>query len=86
MSYIHCISGFERKRSRPNWLYDSVSKSASTIGHIMICSLISGPPFSFALIAVTAVMLPPTLLPTTARFLPSTLISFPCSATHLVAA
>jgi hypothetical protein len=45
-----------------------------------------GPPFSFALIAVTAVMFPPTLLPTTARRPPSTLISSPCSATHFVAA
>ena len=39
----------------------------------------------FACKATAATMLPPTLLPTSARRFPSTPISAPCSATHLVA-
>jgi hypothetical protein len=41
---------------------------------------------SFAIRLTTAAIFPPTLLPATASFWPSTPISLPCSLTHLVAA
>ncbi|MNI75968.1 hypothetical protein D3C73_1321620 [compost metagenome] len=86
MSQNHFIMLRVRKCPSANWLYDPVSKLASVTGHSSTWNLIAGVPLSLAIRATTAAMLPPTLLPATARRLPSTLISLPCSATHLVAA
>jgi hypothetical protein len=52
-------------------------KLASVTGHISSWNLIAGVPLSLAIRLTTAAMLPPTLLPATARRLPSTPICAP---------
>lgn len=69
-----------------NSSYEEFSKFAFVTGQNSTWDLKTGAPFAFAIKATTVAMLPPTLLPTTARRLPSTSIWAPFSATHLVAA
>ncbi|MNH21704.1 hypothetical protein D3C79_815240 [compost metagenome] len=75
-----------RKWPSANWLYEPLLKLASVTGHSRAWKRSFGVPASLALSATTAAMLPPTLLPTTARRLPSTPICLPFSATQRVAA